>query len=97
MAITVGKGVQLCLLAIPENSQCHEAHDVADELGRGPGECAPQLALAVDHLAGGHVEIQNQQRHGHGEDAVAERRKPLQTLTGNLVVRSGHGALVYST
>ena len=58
--------------------------------GSGLGEGVPQLSLAVDHFAGRHVEIQNQQRHGHGEDAVAERREPLQTLTCNLVVRRGH-------
>ena len=65
---------------------------VADKLGRRAGEGVPQLALAMDHFARRHVEIQNQQRHGDGEDAVAESRKPLQTLPCNLVIRSGHVA-----
>jgi hypothetical protein len=36
------------------------------------------------------VEIQHQQRHGYGEDAVTEGREPLKASTCNLVVRRKH-------
>jgi hypothetical protein len=94
MAIAARKCVELCLLAVPEDAQGHETQQVADQLGRGPREGAPQFSLAVDDLAGRHVKIENQQRHRHSEYAVAERGKPLETLTGNFVVRRGHGVAV---
>src|SRR3984885_16325416 len=90
MAIAVGKRVELCLLAIPENSQGHEAQHVADQLGRGFRQGVPKLPLAVNQLARRHMEIQYQQRHGYGEEAVTEGREPLQASTGNLVVRRRH-------
>ena len=53
----------------------------------------PEFSLAVDDFAGRHVKVENQQRHGHREDAVAESGEPLQTLTGNFVVRRRHDAV----
>jgi hypothetical protein len=50
----------------------------------------------VNHFAGWHVEIENQQRHGYGKDAIAQGRKPLQALSGNFVVRLRHGVVGHS-
>ena len=53
-----------------------------------------QFALAVHLCGGGQMQVQHQQRHGHGKDAVAQRRQPVQVAPLNAVVKSGHGQSV---
>jgi hypothetical protein len=44
----------------------------------------------VDGFASGNVEIENEQSHGDGEDAVAKCGEAFDTLSGNTVVEGVH-------
>jgi hypothetical protein len=37
------------------------------------------------------VNVEDQQRHGNGKNTVAESGEPLQVLTRDAVIPSGHG------
>jgi len=56
-----------------------EGDPVAKGLGEGVGE------LAVRH-AGGHLDIQDEQRHDDGEDGIAERFEPVLAVHGVTIV-----------
>jgi len=50
----------------------------------------PKIALAVNRAGRGNTQVENQQRHGHGEDAVAQRSEPFDALACNAVVEGQH-------
>lgn len=45
-----------------------------------------QVVLGVNGFGGGNVEVENQERHGDGEDAVTEGSNAIDALSGNTVV-----------
>src|SRR5258707_13230327 len=49
-----------------------------------------QIALAVNRLAGRNMQLQQEQGHGHREDAIAQRGQPFNALPGDSVVACGH-------
>src|SRR5882762_9482751 len=49
-----------------------------------------QIALAVNRLAGRNVQLQQEQGHGHRENAIAQRGQPLNALPGDSVIACGH-------
>jgi hypothetical protein len=49
----------------------------------------------MDGLAIGRVQIEDQQRHGHREDAVAQCGEALHALAGDAVVREAHWRHLY--
>jgi hypothetical protein len=44
----------------------------------------------VDGFAGGDVEVEDEQGHGDGENAIAEGGEALDALSGNTVVQGWH-------
>jgi len=78
--------VELRLLANPENSQRQEAHKVGQQSRQKNPKRAPEIVFAVNGSGGGKAKVQNHQRHGDGENAVAERGQALDALTRNAVV-----------
>jgi len=46
----------------------------------------PESPLAVDARRGGDADLEHEQRHGDGEQTVAERRQPLHVSSGKVVV-----------
>ena len=69
--------LELRPLPDPEDTERQEAHQIDDQPRRQRRQHAQQLGLAAHHLAGGHPQIQHQQRHRNREQPVAERRQPL--------------------
>ena len=55
--------------------------------GQGPG----QVALGVDEFLGGRVQVEQEERHGDAEDAIAQGGQALDVLAGEVVVGLGHG------
>ena len=49
----------------------------------------PQIALGVNAIIGEHAKIEDEQRHGDGKDAIAER-DTSNALSGNRVVEGLH-------
>ena len=87
------KVIQLRLLPRPEDAQSQAAHQIRDELRSQGHQRRLQLAFAMDRLFDWDMQVQHQQRHGNGEDAVAESRQPLETLPLDFVVESRHRSL----
>ena len=83
--------VELGLLAGPEDAEGEKAHAVGHVLGRVGAESGQQRAFGVNSLGRGNVQVENEQGHCNGEDAVTERGKALQIAALNAVVESGHG------
>ena len=83
--------IQLRLLTEPKNPQRHEAHHVHDQPRGERCQAMPQIVLIVHGFHRGHTQIQHQQGHREGKDAIAEGREALHTLPGNPVIRRGHG------
>ncbi|WP_242919781.1 DUF885 family protein [Caulobacter sp. CCUG 60055] len=86
---TVGERMQA--LADPEYAQGQEAQQVGDEAGGEPDQRAPELGLAMDRRVGRHPDLQDDQGHGDGEQAVAEGGDPLQAAACEQVVGFAHG------
>ncbi|HEX7158959.1 MAG TPA: hypothetical protein VF214_08100 [Edaphobacter sp.] len=75
----------------PEDAESEEAHQV-DEQARGEGEQdAAEVVLAVHGFGSGNFQVEHEQGHGDGEDAVAEGSEAFDALSGDLVVGGGHG------
>jgi len=90
IAVGAGKVVELGLLADPEDAVGHDAHE-EDEQARGErDESAAKIVLGVNRFGGGDAKVENEQGHGYGEDAVAERGDAIDALTGNTVVERVH-------
>jgi hypothetical protein len=90
IAVGAGKVVKLGLLADPEDAVSHDAHQ-EDEQARGErDERTAEVVLRVNRSGRGHAKVENQQGHGYGEDAVAERGEAVDVLTSNAVVERVH-------
>lgn len=90
-AVGAGEVVELRLLADPENAESEEAHHVHDQWRSERDQRVQEVAFGVDRFRGGDAEVEDEQRHGHAEDAVAESGQALEALAGDLVVGdSGH-------
>lgn len=90
VAIGTGEMVELGLLADPEDAKGHNTHQ-KDQQARGEyEERFPEIVLGVDGFAGGNPEIEDEEGHGHGEYAIAERGKAFDGLSGNAVVERWH-------
>src|ERR1700722_10742955 len=50
----------------------------------------PEIALGVYGFTRRHTQIEHQQRHGDGEDSVAEGCQAFHALPGNTVIRRVH-------
>src|SRR5258708_38060040 len=85
MSIDAGEIVQLCLLAVPEDAKRQEAHEVRNQLGRHPGQHAPEVFLAMDSFSDRSVKIEDEQRHRHGENPVTQCGESLDVVTGAAV------------
>ena len=53
-------------------------------------EGAAEVVFGVDGFGGGDTQVEDEQSHGHGEDAVAEGGDAFYALTGNTVVEGRH-------
>lgn len=91
VTIRAGQMVELRLLAHPENAECQKAHEIRDELRRKRDEDAPQVVFTMNSLGGGHSEVEHQERHRHGKNAIAQGRETFNALTGDFIVRELHG------
>ncbi len=90
IAVGAGEVVELGLLADPEDAVGHDAHE-EDEQARGEcDEDAAKVVLRVDGFGGGDAQVEDEERHGYGEDAVAKGGDALHTLTCNAVVQGVH-------
>jgi hypothetical protein len=90
IAVGAGEVVELRLLPDPEDPVGHDAHQ-KDKQARGEREQqAAEIVLGVDGFGGGDAQVEDQQRHGDGEDAVAEGGDALHTLPCNAVVEGTH-------
>jgi hypothetical protein len=90
VAVGAGEVVELGLLADSEDAVGHDAHQEYDE-ARGEGEQGvPEIVLGVDGFGGGDPQVEDEQGHGDGEEAVAEGGDAFDTLSGNAVVEGVH-------
>jgi hypothetical protein len=90
IAVGAGEVVELGLLADPEDAVGHDAHQ---ENEQARGECDEdvlEIAIGVDCFGGGYVEVEDQESHGDGEDAVTEGGNAVDRLSCNPVVKGGH-------
>jgi len=90
VAVGAGEVVELSLLADPEDAEGHDAHEEDDEARCECEEDLAEVVLGVNSFGGGDAEVENEQGHGHGEDAVAEGGEAFDVLTGNAVVERVH-------
>src|SRR5579871_1739251 len=91
IAIAPGKELDLRLLAEPEDAEAEEAHQIHADAGRQAKQRSPQVALAVDAFNGRHANVEDEKRHGKGEEPVAQSRQAFQALAGDPVVGGCHG------
>ena len=90
IAIGAREVVELRLLADPENTEGHHAHQKDKQARSERGQDMPEIALGVNGFGGGDPEIEHQQGHGYGENPVAERAEAFDALSGNAVVEGVH-------
>ena len=90
IAVGAGEVVELGLLADPEDADGHDAHQKDERRGESAMRAWPEIALGVDGFGGGDAEIEDEQGHGYGEDAVAEGGEAFNVLSCNAVVERGH-------
>jgi hypothetical protein len=90
IAVGAGELVELRLLTDPEDTVGHYTHQKNDKTRRKGDEGAPEIVLGVNGFGGGDTEIEREQRHGHGENAVAESGEAFDALSGNTVVEGVH-------
>jgi hypothetical protein len=65
-------------------------HHVHDHLRRECQQRVPQILLAVNSIGGGDAQVEHEERHGHGENAVAKGGEALDALAGDLIAVRGH-------
>src|SRR5215472_11787488 len=88
--VGTGKMVELGLLADPEDAECHHAHEKNQEPGGQGQQNAAEVMFRMDEVRSRYPEIEDQQRHGDGEDSITQRSQALDTLSGNTVVERRH-------
>lgn len=87
IAVGAGELVELRLLADPEDAVRHHAHQKDEKTRRKNDKGVPEIAFGVNGFTGWDVQVEHEQGHGHGEDAVAEGGEAFDTLPGNTVVQ----------
>ncbi len=90
IAVGAGEVVELSLLADPEDAVGHDAHEEDEQARSECDEGAAKVVLGVDSFGGGDTEVEDEEGHGDGEDAVAEGSDAVDILTGNAVVEGAH-------
>jgi len=79
-------GIELGLLADPEDPQRQEARQIGQQPRSQLGEQVRGVILGRHALRGRHLQIEDQQRHRDGEDAVGKaaslpRLRPANSLS----------------
>lgn len=90
VAVGTREVVELSLLADPEDAIGHDAHEKDEQARRHGDEQVAKVVLGVNGFGGGDTQVEDQQRHGDGEDTVAEDGDALHTLTCNAIVEGVH-------
>jgi len=90
IAVGAGEVIELRLLADPEDAVGHDAHQKDDEARGENDESLPEIALREDRVPRGDAEVEDEESHGHGKDAVAERGETFDALSGNTIVEGWH-------
>ena len=90
IAVGASEVVELGLLADPEDAVGHDAHQEYDK-ARGEGDQGvPEIVLGMDGFGSGNAEVEHEQGHGDGEEAVTEGGEAFDALSGNAVVQGVH-------
>ena len=90
VAVHGRKARELRLLSEPEDAERHEAHEPGRRGRRERHQRRRELAFAVNVGGFGRMDLEDEQRHGDGEDAVAERADATKIGAGDGVVVGGH-------
>ncbi len=90
IAVGAGEIVELGLLADPEDSVGHDAHQKDDEAWRQNNQSVAEIVFGVDSSGGGDAKVEDEQGHGDGEDSVAEGGDAVDALSCNTIVERGH-------
>lgn len=90
--ITVADGylIELRLLTDPKDPERQKAHQVHQNARQQCDDRQPQIALGVNGIDARNAQVQNQNCHSHGENAVAQRLEPGKIPAGNLIVVGWH-------
>ena len=90
VAIGASEVIELGLLADPEDAVGHDAHQEDEKARRESNQRAPEIAFGVNCFDGRNAEIEHEQRHGYGEDAITQSSEALDALAGNAIVERMH-------
>ena len=82
--------VELRLLSDPEDSQGEDAHGEHQQARSQRQKSPAEIVLSMDRFGKGDFEVEDEQGHRYGKDAVAERGDALDTLSGDLIVGGLH-------
>jgi hypothetical protein len=86
IAIRVLQMIEMRLLPDPENAEGHEAGEPRHDPRAESGEPPPKLSLRMDIDAFGNMNVEDQDSHGEGKNAVAQSGDPSDVLRGEAVV-----------
>jgi len=81
---------ELRFLAVPENSQRNETHQVRNYLRAHRAQRLQQSVFAVNRIPQRSAQIDHQQRHRKRKNAVAQRGQALDILPRQPVVSGCH-------
>jgi len=87
--------IELGLLARPEDAQGEEAHQVGHPLGAKSAKREQKIAFRTHLGGGGNVDVQHQQGHRHGEDAIAYRGQPVEVAALDAVIYIVHKTVIF--
>jgi hypothetical protein len=90
-AVAAFEMIELRLLADPKNAERQKAHEIDEHARRQRDHRPPKPGFAMDGGFGGRVQIEHQQRHRHGKDAVADGGEPFDALPGEEIIAVEHG------
>jgi hypothetical protein len=85
--------IELRLLAHPENAEREKTHQVDQQVRHHGAERVPERGVTTDLFPARHMQVEQEERHRHPEDAVAECGQPLHARSGDQVV--GDPALAF--
>jgi len=89
VAVTPGEAAELNLLGVPENAQGKKTHEIDQKAGtqREQGLSELPLGLNVTCL---NADFEDQQRHCHAENGVAQIREATCVRAGDIVGGNRH-------
>jgi hypothetical protein len=79
--------IELRLLSNPKDAQGHEAEKIDQEIGEQIEDRVLEIGLRPNELLSRDVKVEEKQRHGDTEDAVANGGEAFHAGAGNAVVR----------